>query len=41
MSIKRHPTKGSDWWYIVISHGRKDPSEWITFQGTEVEAKAF
>ena len=41
MSLKRHPTKGPDWWYIIISHGRKAPAEYITFQGTEVEAKAF
>ena len=46
MSIKPHPTKGSGWWYIIISHGRKGtanykPPENLLFQGTEVQAKAF
>ncbi|OGU14549.1 MAG: hypothetical protein A2076_01660 [Geobacteraceae bacterium GWC2_53_11] len=41
MSVKPHPTKGAGWWYIIVSHGRKAPAEYIIFQGTEVEAKAF
>jgi len=46
MSIKPHPTKGADWWYIIIPHGRKgspgyEPPEYIPFQGTKVEALAF
>lgn len=46
MSIKPHPTKGSGWWYIIISHGRRGSknyrqTEYITFQGTEARALAF
>lgn len=48
MSIRPHPTKDKNrkpgelpWWYIVISHGRKEAQENILYQGTEAEAKAF
>ena len=41
MSIRRHPTKGADWWQIVISHGRKGKQETFTFQGARAEAQAF
>jgi site-specific recombinase XerD len=41
MAIRKHPTKGPDWWQIVISRGRSAPQRVIPYQGTEAEAKAF
>ena len=41
MSIKTHPSKGSGWWQLRISHGRKGKDEYITYEGSEAEAIAF
>lgn len=41
MSIKKHPTRGDGWWYIVISHGRKQPADYLLFEGSEARALAF
>jgi site-specific recombinase XerD len=46
MAVKKHPTKGPDWWLICISHGRKGspnyrPMEYVPFEGTYAEAVAY
>lgn len=41
MATYKHPTKGSGWWLIRISHGRGKKQENITYQGTEAAAIAF
>ncbi len=41
MSISKHPSKGSGWWQIRISNGRKAKADYYTFEGTEIEAKAY
>jgi len=41
MAIYPHPSKGHGWWRIRISHGRNEPQENITYQGTKAEAIAL
>lgn len=40
MAVRKHPTK-KGWWQIVISHGRNNPQDVFSFQGTEAEARAY
>lgn len=41
MAIRKHPTKGTGWWQVIISHGRKGKQEVHTFFCTEIEARAI
>ncbi len=41
MAIRPHPTKGKDWWQIVISQGRGKKQKLYTYQGTRAEALSF
>ena len=41
MAVRKHPTKGPGWWQIRISHGRKGKEESFSYEGTEIEARAY